>query len=118
MRTTITSLLLGFCFCHPLYGADTAGSSGNNAVENGTRLFEQRCSLCHRGTGPGVFMLERRLGADQSVLENRSNLTRDYIRTVVRWGVGSMPRFSRGEISDPELEAIMKYLLNPAIKTP
>lgn len=87
----------------PLLAADTNNVSGR-------QLFENRCGLCHRGSGPGVFMLERRLGAEQSILEQRTNLAPAYIRTVVRWGVGSMPRFSRGEITDAELEAIAAYL--------
>jgi len=79
--------------------------------QNGRALFEDRCALCHRGSGPGVFMLERRLGKDQSILEERNNLAPDYIRTVARWGVGSMPRFTRGEINDTELNAIAGYLV-------
>ena len=77
----------------------------------GNALFEHRCALCHRDNGPGTFMLERRLGEKQSILESRENLTGAYISQVVRLGVGSMPRFSRGEITDQELEEISSYLL-------
>jgi mono/diheme cytochrome c family protein len=77
---------------------------------SGQALFESRCALCHRGSGPGVFMLERRLGQQQSVLEERSGLAADYVRAVVRNGIGSMPRFSRGELTDDELQQVIGYL--------
>ena len=79
--------------------------------DSGADLYDHRCGLCHRGGGPGTFMLERRLGEAQSILEERNNLTEVYINQVVRWGIGSMPRVCRGEISDPELERITSYLI-------
>ncbi len=78
---------------------------------SGQALFDHRCGLCHRGSGPGVFMLERRLGEAQSIIEERDNLTEAYINLVARNGIGSMPRFSRGEITDAELKRITAYLL-------
>lgn len=85
-----------------------AEPAGDN--KEGARLFEQRCGLCHRGTGPGVFMLERRLGAERSILESRKDVAAAYVKTIVRQGIGSMPRFSRGEITDKELALIADYL--------
>lgn len=80
----------------------------------GKELFENRCALCHRGSGPGVFMLERRLGADFSILEERAGLNAEFLSTVVRMGIGSMPRFTRGELSDAELEQLSRYLISRA----
>ncbi len=80
-------------------------------ADSGQALFESRCALCHRGSGPGVFMLERRVGKEQAILEERSNLTAEYLRAVVRNGIGSMPRFSRGELTDAELEQLSRYLV-------
>lgn len=80
-------------------------------ADSGRALFESRCALCHRGSGPGVFMLERRVGKEQAILEERSNLTAEYLRAVVRNGIGSMPRFSRGELTDAELEQLSRYLV-------
>lgn len=76
----------------------------------GAALFESRCALCHRGSGPGVFMLERRVGKELAILEERDNLTTAYLQAVVRNGIGSMPRFSRGELTDAELTALARYL--------
>lgn len=87
-------------------------SSTAMSEEDGYSLFSDRCALCHREAGPGTFMLERRLGTELSILENRDNLTQEYIKTIVRWGIGSMPRFTRGEVSDAELDLIMDYLIN------
>lgn|SRR5690554_2390609 len=75
-------------------------------------LYNQYCALCHIEGGTGTFMLERRLGKDSAILEQRDNLSKEYIETVVRWGVGSMPRFSRAEITDEELAVIIQHLLS------
>ncbi len=100
IRFTVGLLLL---FAFPVLGE----------AESGSELFDHRCGLCHREGGPGTFMLERRLGEGLAILEERGALSEAYIRQVVRWGVGSMPRFSRGEISDPELALISDYLTQP-----
>lgn len=94
-------LLLVLLTAAPVYAQERSGQA----------LFDHRCGLCHRGSGPGVFMLERRLGEAKSILEERDNLTEAYVNLVVRNGIGSMPRFSRGEITDPELGRIVSYLL-------
>jgi len=38
-------------------------------------------------------------------------MTADYLRTFVREGVGVMPQFRKTEITDPELDAMIEYLL-------
>lgn len=91
--------------------ASPAADTLTATADSGRALFESRCALCHRGSGPGVFMLERRVGKEQAILEERSNLTAEYLRAVVRNGIGSMPRFSRGELTDAELEQLSRYLV-------
>ncbi len=66
--------------------------------------------MCHREGGTGTFILARRLGKEQSLLEQRTNLQPDYIRYVVRWGLVNMPRISRVELPDPDLDAVVAYL--------
>lgn len=75
-------------------------------------LFEDHCALCHRENGPGTFMLARRGDGRAAILEERQALTPEYIVAVVRNGIGSMPRFSRGEITDLELEGISSWLVD------
>jgi mono/diheme cytochrome c family protein len=77
---------------------------------DGKALFTQRCSLCHQAEGGGTWMLGRRLGADKALLESRTDLQPAYIRLVVRAGIASMPRFTRVDVSDAELDAIAAYL--------
>ena len=105
-KLTLNFLILSIFLLGSITFSETAFAEN----EEGMALFEHRCSLCHRQGGTGTFMLDRRLGAAESLLEQRNNLTEAYVNTVVRWGVGSMPRFSRGEITDQELEKIVAYL--------
>ena len=77
---------------------------------DGRQVFTHRCGMCHREGGTGTFILARRLGKDQSLLEQRTNLAPDYIRYVTRWGLVNMPRISRVEVPDPDLDAIVTYL--------
>ena len=95
----------------PTPPATPSAPQGAAATSSGQALFESRCALCHRGSGPGVFMLERRVGKEQSILEERSNLTAEYLKVVVRNGIGSMPRFSRGELTDAELQELIGHLV-------
>lgn len=106
-----SSLLAGLlASLSTLAQAPSTGSAASTAPVTGQALFESRCALCHRGSGPGVFMLERRVGKEQAILEQRDNLTAAYLQAVVRNGIGSMPRFSRGELTDAELQALSTYL--------
>jgi mono/diheme cytochrome c family protein len=79
----------------------------------GQQAFAHRCGMCHREGGTGTFILARRLGADKSLLEKRTDLQPLYLRTVVRWGIGNMPRISRVELPESDLEAVTAYLTAP-----
>ncbi len=91
-------------------GAAQAAEPSAELVERGRRAFDHRCSMCHRENGTGTNLLARRLGKDQSLLEKRTNLQRDYVRYVVRWGLVNMPRISRVELPDGDLDGILAYL--------
>lgn len=103
MRRTLVPLVLAAAAGSPVL-AQTPDKG------EGATVFESRCALCHRGSGPGVFMLERRVGKDLSILEERDNLTTAFLQAVVRNGIGSMPRFTRAEVTDAELAALASYL--------
>ena len=83
------------------------------AESNGSDLFNTRCGICHASGGFGANILARRLGPGKSVLAARVDLTPAYVTIAVRRGIGSMPPFSRVEITDPELQAIEGYLARP-----
>jgi mono/diheme cytochrome c family protein len=79
----------------------------------GQAAFTHRCGMCHREGGTGTFILARRLGTEKSLLEKRTDLNPDYIRTVVRWGLTNMPRISRVELPEPDMDALVSYLTAP-----
>ncbi len=91
--------------------ATMAGAQSQDAgLEQGRSLFQARCGMCHLQGGTGTFMLGRRLGAANALLAERTNLDATYVKHVVRNGIVSMPRITRAEVSDAELQAIATYL--------
>ncbi len=83
------------------------------AALEGQSLFREKCGVCHLAGGGGTWMLGRRHGPDKALLEQRSDLLPLYVRYVARHGINSMPRFTRVELSDAQLEAIAAYLTAP-----
>ncbi len=78
---------------------------------SGKMLFTTRCGMCHQTNGMGVSILSRRPGdTSKGLLEQRDNLSAEFVYTVARHGTGNMPRISRGEVSDEELRLISLYL--------
>lgn len=78
---------------------------------DGKALFKERCGMCHQGIGMAVNLLGRRPGdTSNGLLEERKNLSAEFVFTVARTGIGNMARIPRGEVSDPELAAIANYL--------
>lgn len=82
-------------------------------LREGQQLYQYWCSACHaRGPGhPGTQALEARYaGAMPGALEDRSNLTPEFVAAFVRNGISIMPFFRKTEINDEELAAIGAYL--------
>jgi cytochrome c len=91
--------------------------SGDRLVSSGhgEALFSNRCGTCHLAGGMGTNLLtKQRMMAgeppESGLLANRRDLTADYVTSVVRMGKVAMPRLSRTEVTDTELEAIATYL--------
>jgi (+)-pinoresinol hydroxylase len=76
----------------------------------GRTLFNASCSFCHGERGHATTLLAKRLGAQNAVLERRTDIDIELIRHVVRHGINSMPWYRRAELSDRELESIAAYL--------
>jgi len=75
--------------------------------------YQKYCSACHGpGAGrPGTAALEAKYkGAEPALLDQRTDLTPELVKTYVRNGISVMPFFRKTEISDAELEAIARYL--------
>jgi mono/diheme cytochrome c family protein len=90
-----------------------AADARSSAAASGKELFQNRCGVCHLQGGTGTFMLGRRLGQENALLEARKNLRADYVEAIVRNGLMSMPRFTRVELTDSELKQIATYLSSP-----
>ncbi|MDX9875740.1 MAG: cytochrome c [Spongiibacteraceae bacterium] len=85
--------------------ADPAASGGN-----GEALFAARCGACHFEEGMGSNVLAKRLGPERALLAQRDDLNAEYVRLVVRRGMGMMPFLTRVDVPDAELEAITGWL--------
>lgn len=90
--------------------ADVQSTDTNAPQSRAQALWKRHCGPCHLEGGTGTFMLGRRLGPERALLEQRTDLNAQYVRTVVRHGIQSMPRFSRVELPDEDLERIAQYL--------
>lgn len=104
----------------PVYQARGAPPPGDRLSpgRDGHQLFRNRCGTCHLAGGMGTNVLTARMAAAKQpaalgLLENRTDLTVDYVKTVARNGKVAMPRLSRVEVTDPELDAIAAYLAGP-----
>ena len=103
MRALTPFLLAGVLF-----------AAGAQAAEPppGKALFEKHCAECHApGFGhPGTQRLGWNRGERFAVLEQRKDLSADYVRAIVRRGLFEMPAFRPSEISDQELKELSVYL--------
>ena len=84
--------------------ATGAAKSADEAV------FRARCQYCHLDMGMGTLTLMKRTGPATALLANRTDLDGEYIRTIVRHGLNAMPSETRAEVTDAELDAIVRYL--------
>lgn len=82
---------------------------------NGKTLFEYHCGYCHLTGGMGTNLLtKQRMAAgeppEKGLLANRTDLTPDYVKQVVRMGKNAMPPQTRVDLTDAELDAVAAYL--------
>lgn len=88
--------------------------SQDSSDGQGKAVFDKWCTPCH-GDGPGkpgTMVLRQRYGDRlPALLEERTDMTPEYLETFVRQGVGVMAQFRKTEITDAELEAMIAYLL-------
>lgn len=81
-----------------------------SASSEAEALYVEKCSMCHRQMGMGTVLLARRLGPEQAMLEQRQGLNQALIIFAARNGIGNMPRITRGELSDADLNTIADWL--------
>ena len=83
------------------------------AQARGKEVYDHWCMPCHApGPGhPGTQSLEIKYrGELPPVLEDREDLTREYVRTIVRSGILMMAPFRKTEVTDAELDDLSAYL--------
>lgn len=88
----------------------TPAVRASDPAPSGRDQFRQTCGGCHLSGGFGTRVLARRVPQGQAELEQRDALTADYVKLVVRKGMGSMPQIRRTELPDAQLDAIARYL--------
>jgi hypothetical protein len=60
---------------------------------------------------PGTRSLEFKYqGKTPAALEDRTDLTAVFVKTIVRKGIATMPFYRKTEINDADLDALAAYL--------
>ena len=79
----------------------------------GRAVFWNYCEACH-GDGPGkpgtAALAAKYNGTKPALLEQRTDLTPETVKTFVRNGVSIMPIFRKTELSDADLAQLADYL--------
>jgi len=109
MKQLALSLSIGVfalaSFARPVAAADAPGAM------TGKQVFEHYCIQCHGpGDWPGTMQLARTRGKDKALLAERKDLAPDYVATIVRQGLKSMPPFAPSDLTDARLKALVEFL--------
>jgi mono/diheme cytochrome c family protein len=80
--------------------------------KTGKQVYDQWCEQCHMMSpfAPGTIQLRQTRGEDLSLIEERRKFPEEYIRLLVRQGVGGMPSFRLTEITEAELQQLTLYM--------
>jgi cytochrome c5 len=76
----------------------------------GRDQYKAECALCHEKGGPGSYRLSLRVGPEAAYIARRDDLDPTYIHNAARLGIGIMPRITRVEVTDENMDAIIAYL--------
>lgn len=83
----------------------------------GASVYKKHCIACHGSEisplYPGTFALAKTRGEDRAVLTQRRDLNPELITQVVRDGLGFMPSFRTGDLTDADLAQLTRYLAQP-----
>jgi mono/diheme cytochrome c family protein len=115
--TSFALLMAAFIFIgigHSRAAQSKAADDSLKKLDEGNKLFHARCGYCHLAGGTGTIMLGRRLSNDRALLEQRTDLTADYVKKITRVGINGMPPHTRIEVPDSELDLIAAYIARPA----
>ena len=115
MRTRLwqcaAAWLLGLAAVGPAFAANRAADP--NLARQGKAEFDHHCESCH-GAGPGhpgtQALRVKYQDSKPGVLEERTDLSLALVQRAIRPGIDGMPSFSKSEISDAQMAAIVAYL--------
>lgn len=82
-------------------------------LEGAEETWAFYCQGCHAAgvaEHPATLRLHYTRGADKAAIKGRKDLTPEYIREVVRKGYLEMVGFRPTEITDPQLEELIKFI--------
>ena len=109
------ALASALCFA----SASAVQAQDASAVQRGNAKFQRTCAPCHgAGAGsdgramlPGTDALRLKYkGSLPALLEARTDLTAEVLKSYVRRGSWSMPPFRKTELTDAEIKDIAAYL--------
>ena len=103
-----TALIVGVEGCS---GPASESGDGGLANASGKQLYELNCAACHEpGPGhPGTMMLAAK-GQQHPALVDRTDLDPEYVKQVVRNGLIEMPPFRPTELTDAQLDALVRHI--------
>ena len=102
-----------YCILVAFMAATAHAADAPSQIDQGKQLFAKHCAACHGERGFATAQLEKRVGKETAMLEKRTDLTAPLIGHVVRYGIRSMPWFTRVELPDADAAAIAAYLTKP-----
>ena len=110
MTAKVSLLWLTVLFSIGSVASDTATV---DLVAEGEQIFAAKCNYCH-GSGlqkSGTNMLKKRYkGVLPAALKDRTDLMPAVINAFVRYPTKGMPPFRYTELTEEDLEALIKYL--------
>lgn len=107
----VVAFAIGIIFAVVLFSSMARAQTAD--AEHGREVYEHWCTPCHApGPGhPGTQSLQLKYSGDiPAVLEERDDLTPEFVRTMVREGILMMAPFRKTEVTDADLAAITAYL--------
>lgn len=95
---------------------ENCGEETRTSLENGAKIFQQRCSLCHGNQGLGDGRMARIITDPPPYNLTTSMASESYLEDIIRLGgeqVGRSPQMPPflNEFSDTEIKSIVLHLL-------
>jgi len=119
MRTLVLVRTVALIGSLIVLGTSAVSAQDTSAVQRGNLKFQLTCAPCH-GAGPGsdgrpvlpgtAALQLKYQGSLPALLEARTDLTMEALKTYVRRGSWSMPPFRPTELTDAEIRDIAAYL--------